>query len=483
MLTVVVKGSFEECRMTIRIAQKDAELIEFRIDLMEKSDVGHVGKLLHESKLPVIFTLRHRDQGGEFPGNEREREGAFLELIKLKPAYVDLEYEATFRDKIPPDVKVIVSYHNFEKTPEDLEQIYTKMVKFKADIYKIACMAQSSLDALRMLIFVKEHERAAGMCMGEYGAITRILAPVVGSALTYAPIEKEGETAPGQVSIPELRDIYHFDHLNRQTRIYALIGNPVDKSIGHLCHNAIFRELEEDAVYVKFVITPQEVPALFAALKKLPFEGFSVTMPLKEHVAPHLDEIDPKARQIGAINTLVRRSGKWSGYNTDAGGAFDAIEIKGSVSGKTLLILGAGGTARALAYEGVQRGGRIIIANRTKKKGGILADHVKGRGVGFEEVPSLKYDILINTTCVGMAPDIREMPINPEYILENATVFDVIFNPKETRLLNAAKNKGCPIVFGYEMYVQQAFKQFELWLDRPLDRNKLLKIIEGFVCL
>ncbi|MGE0832616.1 MAG: shikimate dehydrogenase [Simkaniaceae bacterium] len=481
MLTVVVQGSFEEARKTIQAAQKDAEGIEFRIDLFEKKDPTHVGKLLHLSKVPVIFTLRRKDQGGEFRGNEREREGALLELLKLKPTYVDLEYDVSFRDQIPQDVKVIASYHNFEKTPEDLSTLYKNMQALNATIYKLATHAQSSLDALRMLLFVNEHADVAGMCMGEKGMITRILAPIVGNALTYAPLSKEGGTAPGQVSLPNLREIYHFEKLNRQTKIYALIGNPVDKSIGHLCHNQVFRSLKEDAVYVKIPLTPQEVPLFFKLMKKLPFEGFSVTMPLKEQMALHLDALDPKAKQIGAINTLVKREGKWWGYNTDAGGALDAIERKGSVSGKTLLIIGAGGAAKAIAYEGLQRGGRIIIANRTMKKGEILAKEVKGKGIGIPSIASETYDILINTTSVGMAPDLSAIPVPPEAIHENALVFDAIFNPKETRLLNIAKNKGCPTVCGYEMYAYQAFKQFELWLDRPLDRLKIFQIIESYV--
>ena len=451
MLCLVVKGSFEEGRRTIRESGRGAELIEFRIDLMERADPLHVGRLLEECDLPVIFTLRNAIQ---------------LELLKLKPAYVDLEYDATFRDKIPSDIEVIASYHNFEETPEDLSALYREMQKVEADIYKIACKANSSLDSLRMLAFTKEHERVAGMCMGEYGAITRILAPLVESAITYASEE--------EMTLSELIDIYHFDRLNSQSKIYALIGDPVDRSFGHLTHNALFRELSENAVYVKFPLTSEELPTLFSIIGKLPFEGFSVTMPLKEEVASYLDEVDPRAREMGAINTLVRRGGRWCGYNTDGDGALDAIEKRGELAGKTLLILGAGGTAKALAYAGRERGAYSIIANRTKSRAESLAARVGGRGVGMDELSSLTYDVLINATSLGMAPNSEAIPIDPDLILKNATVFDAVFNPRETPLLKIAKRKGCRVIYGDEMFAIQAAKQFELWLGRSIEGSSFI---------
>ena len=357
MLVISVQGNFEQARQAIRAAQKEGEVIEFRLDLMEKMDLPHLSKLKKESQLPVIFTLRKKSHGGKFEGSEREREEMLLEWMTLKPDYIDLEYDSEFAGAIDPSIAIISSYHNFEKTPEDLEEILQKMDRFSPKIYKIATMARSSLDALRMLIFVKKHNNVAGMCMGEKGEVTRILAPIVGSPLTYASLGNK--TAPGQFDASELSKIYHFHWLNRHTTIYALIGDPVDKSIGHLCHNKVFEALKKNAVYVKLALKPKEIGEFFSLINDLPFLGFSVTMPLKEKVAPYLKAIDSQAKAIGAMNTLLKKEGEWFGMNTDGAGALDALEKREKVAEKTILILGAGGAAKAIAVEAAARGAKV----------------------------------------------------------------------------------------------------------------------------
>ena len=475
MLVISIQGSFDEAKNAIQEGQRYGEIIELRLDLLEKIDLGHVSKLKSASKLPLIFTLRRKDQGGAFSGNEREREEKLLELLTLKPDYVDLEYDSAFADKIAPGISIISSYHNFEKTPDNLEEILAQMDRFPAAIKKITTMANSSIDALRMLNFSKKH-KIAGMCMGEEGRITRILGHIIDTPLVYASVG--GVTAPGQVSAAELCDLYRFHHLNRETRVYALIGDPVSKSIGHLCYNHIFKKEKENAVYVKFGITPSEVSQFFKEISSLPFFGFSVTMPLKEHVAPHLDAIDAKAKTMGAINTLTKREGKWYGTNTDGEGALDALERKGKVHGKVLLIIGAGGAAKGIAHAASDRGGKIIIANRTHKKGEILASKIGGVSISLEKVPD--YDIIINTTPVGMSPNIQNLPIANEEIREKKVIFDVIMSPKETKFLNIGQNKGGKAVYGYEMFSQQALRQLKGWLDRPLDEESILSSIESF---
>ncbi len=478
MLVVSVQGKFEEAKTSIRAAGKEGEAIEFRLDLMEKIDLSHVSKLKSACKLPIIFTLRKKSHGGEFQGNEREREEKLLELLTLKPDYVDLEYDCEFADKIDPDIAIIASYHNFEKTPENLEEVLKKLNRFPSSIYKIATMANSSLDALRMLAFVKRHQNVAGMCMGEMGAITRILGPIVDAPLTYTILNQK--TAPGQVPLSELIDIYHYHQLNRETAIYALIGDPIDKSIGHLCHNQIFRKLKKNAVYVKFPLKPTEIPGFFSLIEHLPFVGFSVTMPLKEKVAPHLSAIDPQAKKIGAINTLIKKGVEWFGMNTDGGGALDALEKKGKVAEKTVLIIGAGGAAKAIAAEASARGGRVIVANRTSEKAQNIARQIEGAAIPIDQIDSCPYDMIINTTAVGMSPKIGEIAIPPELIKEKTIAFDIITYPKETKFLNIAQNKGGDVVYGYEMFAQQAIRQLKSWSVSPINDEEILSLIESF---
>lgn len=457
------------------------EAIEFRLDLFDR--LSDLATLKNMCVVPTIFTLRKASQGGAFAQGERQREGKLLEMLLLNPDYVDLEYDTDLKfveriQKIFPNIAIISSYHNFKRTPSSLKEILDQMNRFPAAIYKIATHANSSLDSLRMLIFVQEMRKQgiplAGMCMGKRGSITRILSPVVGSLLTYAPLKIENQTELGQVRLETLKTVYRFSHLNSETAIYALIGDPVDKSVGHIVHNALFDNLRTNTVYVKIALESSELPTFFHLIKQLPFKGLSVTMPLKEEVLFYLDGIDLKAKQIGAVNTLVEESNRWKGFNTDGLGALDAIEKRGCVRGKKVVILGAGGTAKALAFEAIRRGGEVLIVNRTEERGKRMASQFCLKSISMTKWQVPLYDILINATSVGMFPQHNKMPISKGAILPHTLIFDAVFSPKETQLLSLAKSKGCRVVSGCEMFARQAVKQLEIWLSRKLERKKLL---------
>lgn len=472
MLTVSIQGKFEEARDAIRAANKRAECLEFRIDLMEKQDLQHLSKLRKEAKLPVIFTLRNKAHGGAFAGNEREREEKFLELLSLNPDYIDLEWDAPFF----LEYTTIVSYHNFEETPENLEEILKKMEARRGAFYKLATYAHTSIDALRMLSLVSKERNVAGMCLGEKGEITRILAPIVDAPFTYCYWDKE--SAPGQLSLDTLQSLYRFDTLNRSTKIYALIGNPVCHSIGHLVHNHHYQKEAYDGVYVKIALHEEELPCFFNLIKDLPFCGISVTMPLKEKVGPFLDAIDPESRKIGAINTLIRQGDEWHGLNTDGKGALDALEKKGKIAEKVVLILGAGGAAKAIAYEVKQRGGKVVIANRSLEKGKRLAAQVEGSAISLEEVDACPYEVIINTTPVGMGGNIGKTPISKEQIRDNCLALDVIISPRETLFLAFVQEKGGNVADGTEMFGEQALRQLKAWSIPITNEEVFLSSVE-----
>ena len=297
--------------------------------------------------------------------------------------------------------KLILSYHNFEKTPDNLEEILQTMLKVSsAKFYKIATMARSSLDALRMLRFVKEHSDVIGLCMGTLGQLTRILAPVVGSQIMYA---SHTNSILGQLSLEALLEIYHFRSLARKTRIYALIGDPVSQSLGHLYHNM---EMQGVGVYCKIPIKSSELSSFFQHIRDLPFGGLSVTMPHKEAVIPFLDEIDNEAKEIGAVNTIGFKKGKLVGTNTDAKAAF---QLLGNVRGKTVLVLGAGGAGRAIIYAAKKRGADIFVWNRTREKAEKLA-----KEFGCKWGIPKKYDILVNTTAMPYLPSDIDLSLKTE---------------------------------------------------------------------
>jgi 3-dehydroquinate dehydratase/shikimate dehydrogenase len=363
-----------------------------------------------------------------------------------RPRYVDVDWKTPV---LPPG-DVIVSYHNYEETP-DLEAVLKILQQAhpKAHFYKIATMATSTLDSLRMLDFLQKHPKIIGLCMGELGAITRISAPIFHVPIMYAPLCEEDINAPGQIIVDQLQEIYHFSQLNPETKIFGLIGDPVHRSPGHLYHNDVFRKKTRNGVYVKMVVRPSELSDFIDFSKKLPFGGLSVTAPLKEAVIPFLDEIDPVSREQGAINTLVFKKGKIFGYNTDGDAALDVLS---DVIHKTIVILGAGGAAKAIAYSAVQRKAEVVIVNRTADKARSLAESL---GCGWSQtIP--KYDILINATSVSM-------PIDEDDLVQGKTVMEIALY--ETEFLKAARRKGCQAIDGMPMYLKQAAAQQELWFD------------------
>jgi 3-dehydroquinate dehydratase / shikimate dehydrogenase len=428
--------------------------IELRLDLFQELDFERIENFL--SRGPALLTLRSISHGGQFSGSESERETRIQRLLTLEPSYFDLEWDmrpAFLRETITKNSKTqfILSYHNFQQTPSDLNAIYQAMQTYPAFSYKIAAMAHSVNDALKMLLFAKKHARVSVICMGKKGEFARVLGPVVGNLVDYAAFDDQ--TGPGQLSAQEFHDVYHYPRLNEHTGIYGLIGDPVENSPGHLYHNAVFRKRQLNAVYVKMAVAPQELPDFMALAKELGIRGLSVTMPLKEAIVPFVDDLDESARRIGAVNTLLFEKGIVRGTNTDGKGALDAIEKKSAVQGKKMVLLGAGGAARSIAFEGQARGADVWVLNRTVERAQKIA---MDRGVSLDEVPE-RYDILINCT-----PD--PMPIDPKKILPGTVVMDIVHSPRETAFLKEACLKQCSIVYGEEMFLNQAARQTAFWM-------------------
>jgi 3-dehydroquinate dehydratase/shikimate dehydrogenase len=430
MLVAVVKA-FKEIEGVTHLVDG----IELRLDYFEGIDLGGVREVVR--RFPVILTVRKQSQGGRFVGTEEERLRLLEKLFALRPEYIDLEWDtdrgfAQRMKNLYPDVKIISSFHDFEGTPEDLEGILLQMRGGMFDLYKIAAMANSSLDGMRMLQFVRGKTDVIAVSMGEKGTFARVLGKKYGSAITYASV---GEAvAPGQLSAKELIETYHLRELDAETQVYGLIGEVVEKSPGHLFHNEFMRKRGWNGVYVKLQLQKEELEMFFALARDLEWSGLSVTMPLKEAVIPFLDELDEQAREIGAVNTLVWKEGFICGFNTDAPGALDAI---GAVAGKKLVILGRGGTAKAVAYEAKLRGAEVVMVGRE----------------GALEV----YDVLINCTP-------HPLPIDPDKIMPGKRVMDVAIVPEEKGLLWHAKEKGCEVVYGMEMWINQAVYQEEIWM-------------------
>lgn len=280
-------------------------------------------------------------------------------------------------------------------------------------------------------------------------------------------------TTPENLIINELSNLFHDKDLASRS-LYGLIGDPVDKSLSYISHNASIRQLGLSSVYFKCQVSPDQLAGFLVLAKKTGIKGLSVTMPLKEEIIPYLDYIDPWAKKVGAVNTLLFEEGIIKGFNTDGNGALDAIEVKMKVAKKRMIIIGAGGTCKALATAAMERGAQVMILNRSEKKAIFLAEQLSCEGGGLDRMASecqKGYDILVNATP-------SETPIQADFFLPKTLVMDVKTVPKETAFLQIAQKKGCTLVYGYELFINQAVSQFKLWFDKEINIQKTKEILE-----
>ena len=473
----ITARSTEDTISEMSLASKYADLIELRIDyITELQDAETcIEKSLNSKTKPVIITNRPKREGGKFSGSEQDRLRLLQKAIELGADYVDVEYDSSNHITKRNSSKIIISYHNFKETPHNLNKIYNDICQRKPDIVKIVTYANDITDNIRIFDLLNTANMPTiSFCMGELGQISRILTGKFGGLLTFASLERGKESAPGQLTVDELSKIYHFKSINERTKLYGIIGNPVSHSMSPVIHNASFREKGLNNVYVPLKIS--NIGAFIKECGKMDFRGFSVTIPHKESILPFLDEIDHIAGKIGAINTIVKQNGRLTGYNTDCMAAVMGLEqslkeTDDTLNNKKVSIIGAGGAARAIAFGLKEKGCDIIIYNRTLERAEKLSNDVKCRFEGFEKIHKLDSDILINTTSIGMFPDVDRTPVPQTVLKAGMIVFDAVYNPIETRLLQDAKKRGCRTVNGLTMFIQQAAEQFRLWtnIDPPIE--------------
>ena len=341
------------------------------------------------------------------------------------------------------------------------------MRRYPADFYKVVSTATTLHDNVQMMRFVQAHSaqyEMVGLCMGEQGIISRVLGVRAGSIFTFGAALKGEETAAGQVMASELRDTYRIEMVDAATQVYGVAGDPVAHSMSPIMMNAAFRRETVNAVYL--ALHAKTLKDLLTCVHDIPIRGLSITMPYKQQIVDVLANSDELTKQIGACNTVVRaQDGKLYGFNTDVAGIVVPLEQRMSLQGAKILIVGAGGVARAAAFGLKNKGAEVFITNRTAEKGQALARQSKTKYMKRADVAKANFDVIINATPLGMGAN-KQTPLEDKE-LNTKYLFDLVYAPAETKLVKMAKAKNIQIIPGLEMFVQQGARQFEIWAGKP----------------
>ncbi|CAI8618146.1 unnamed protein product [Vicia faba] len=483
-----------------------ADLVEIRLDSLTTFNAHQdLNTFIQQhNSLPLLFTYRPTWEGGKYDGDENQRLDALRLAMQLGADYIDIELKVahefydSIRGKTFNKTKVIVSSHNYQHTPsvEDLGDLVARIQATGADIVKIATTAVEITDVAHMFqIMVHSQVPFIGLVMGDRGLISRVLCAKFGGYLTFGTLESGVVSAPGQPTLKDLLHLYNFKQLRPETKVYGIIGKPVSHSKSPKLFNEAFKTVGFDGVYVFLLV--DDLANFLRTYSSTDFVGFSVTIPHKESALKCCDEVDPVAKSIGAVNCIVRRptDGKLIGYNTDYVGAISAIEdglrgkLKSSgtdvspLAGKLFVVIGAGGAGKALAYGAKEKGARIVIANRTYDRARELADVIGGDALALSDLDSYHPEdgmVLANTTSIGMQPKVDETPISKHALKYYSLVFDAVYTPKITRLLKEAEESGVTIVEGMEMFIGQAYEQYEKYTGLPAPKQLFRKIMENY---
>ena len=449
------------------MVSQGAELVELRLDYVS-GDV-RLRELLDNRPGPVLVTCRRERDGGKYIGTEESRLSMLRMAIAEGVEYVDIEEDVADQITRYGATKRIISLHDFEKTPTDLNSIHARMSTLDADIVKIATLANTPSDNIKMLDLMQSAKiPTIGICMGEIGTPSRVLAGKFGAPFTYATFHAERTLAPGQLSFSEMHDIYHYNQIKADTDVYAVIGDPIAHSHSPLIHNAAFHAIGMNAVYLPMRIRSEHLEEFLRDAPRMGICGLSVTIPHKEQVAKLLKQVDRVIVGTGAANTLLFSPTGMVGYNTDSRAAIESLAMRlpggeEAIEGKTVLILGAGGAAKAVAFSLRNRGADVVISSRTPEKAQKLTELLDCRAVSWKSRQGVDCTILINCTPVGMHPNVDSTPFDRHYLKPSMTVLDTVYNPENTLLIKDARSQGCVTVSGTEMFVRQAALQFRLF--------------------
>jgi 3-dehydroquinate dehydratase / shikimate dehydrogenase len=481
-------------RATILAAEAGADIVELRIDaLTDRISLTDV-------PLPYLLTCRPEWEGGQSELSDAQR----IELLRQSggsdASYVDVELETYRRDArvaAQIDRPLIISAHDFQGRPDRLYNLLAEMNQSRGTINKLAWTARTIRDNLEVFELLQNRQKPTiALCMGEAGLISRVLAKKFGAFLTFASLTESDGTAPGQISIADMKRLYRWDAISPKTKVYGVVAHPVAHSMSPAIHNAAFDATGYDGIYLPLLVNAgyesfKAFMESFLAFAPLELSGLSVTLPHKENALRYLQEIngevDPLAVRIGAVNTIVidRAEGRprLGGLNTDYSAILDSITAKlaitrAQLAGYRVAVIGAGGTGRTAVAALAHDGATVAVYNRTPERADALAAEFNGKTGKVVAAPLEKLcdsccQIYINTTSIGMHPNVNASPFGNDapQLGRETLVFDTVYNPMRTKMLSEAEAAGAPTIGGMEMFIRQAAAQFQAWtsLAAPID--------------
>ena len=463
-----------------REAEAGENFFEFRLDYLPEpaGGVQAITEFLeHYPHCTVLATCRRHQNHGRFNGGIEDQFRILDDAIQRGARAVDVEIEtaevapekcATLRAR----AHLVISWHHFEATPP-LDPVLKRLLRIPADAYKLVTTARKPSDTGRVLAICRSNPRVplVTLAMGETGFPSRVLATEVGALFTYAaPAHAQG-TASGQVNARQLRSLYRIERLTKAAKIFAVIADPVRHSVSPHVHNRAFQSRRIDAVLVPVLVAANQLRDFFSFAETLSLAGFSVTLPHKRRILRYLDQIDPLARRIGAVNTVWKKAGRWRGANTDAEAVSGPLSRMIRLADATALIAGNGGAARAAACALASAGARVALTGRNPDRVRALARATGAEMLLAERLAGRHFDIVINATPVGMWPEVNDSYFKGE--IPGEIVFDMVYNPLETMLIRRAREQGKQVVPGLKMFIEQAVRQFELWTGENAPRGPM----------
>ena len=475
----------EDMLGTAESMARENPLLEFRLDYL-KQPLAALPKLHRfletHQYVTAIGTCRRIDNGGKFKGSLASQLDVLTKAHAAGCQIVDLEIQSALKSKpeaiarLRSRAGLILSFHDFRAT-RNLDETLGKMLKIPADFYKVVTTATTLSDNVAMMKFLQKQSAKhalIGLCMGEQGIISRVLNVRAGSAFTFGAVSADLKTAPGQVTTQDLRSIYRIDQVDTATRVYGVAGDPIEHSLSPVIMNTALRRENVNGVYLP--LHAKTLKDLIHCVREIPLHGLSITMPYKQAILPYLDNTDAHTSKIGACNTVVRgQEGKLYGFNTDVAGVVRPLEQRLSIENAKVLVLGAGGAARAAVFGLKERGAEVWILNRTSAKAQKLARQAKAHTIKRADLRKIAFDVIINATPVGMGNTL-DCPLKDQEI-QARVVFDMVYDPVETHLLQVARAKGIAVIPGVEMFVQQAARQFEIWTGKPAPAGDMLRAV------